>query len=57
MKRNGRPTRAGQVFPEAGVVASAVQADDGLCWEVRREGDGLIRVTKRLAHTTHWVKS
>jgi hypothetical protein len=57
MDKSGRPTRAAQVFRQAGAVATAVKADDGLHWEVRRERDGLIRVTKCLADTSHWSKS
>ena len=54
MNRDGMPTRAGEVFRQAGAVATAVETSDGLCWAVRRERDGLIRVTKCLAQTSHW---
>jgi len=54
MNRDGMPTRAGEVFRQAGAVATAVETSDGLCWAVRRERDGLIRVTKYLAQTSHW---
>jgi hypothetical protein len=54
MNRDGMPTRAGEVFRQAGAVATAVETSDGLCWAVRRERDGLIRVTECLAQTSHW---
>jgi len=57
MNRYGKPTRAGQVLRQAGAVATAVRTDGGLRWEVRRERDGLVRITKRLAHTSHWSKA
>jgi hypothetical protein len=57
MNKMGRPTRAGQVYRQAGAVATAVKTDDGLRWEVRRERDGLVRITKRLAQTSHWHKA
>jgi hypothetical protein len=56
MDRHGKPTRAGEVFRQAGAVATAVKTDDGLQWHVRRERDGLIRITRQLAHTSHWKK-
>lgn len=56
MNKHGRPTRASQVLWQAGAVARAVKTDDGLAWEVRRERDGLVRVTTCLAHTSHWRK-
>jgi ribosomal protein S30 len=57
MNTKGTPTRAGEVRRQAGAVATAVRTDNGLHWEVRRERDGLVRVTKRLAQTSHWRKS
>ncbi|WP_409437585.1 hypothetical protein [Mycobacterium sp. SMC-14] len=57
MNKLGSPTRVGQVLRQAGAVATAIRTDDGLRWQVRRERDGLIRVTKRLAHTSHWKPS
>jgi hypothetical protein len=57
MDKKGRPTRAGHVLRQAGAVATAVQTDKGLHWEVRRERDGLVRVTKCLADTSHWSNS
>lgn len=56
MNKNGAPTRAGEVRRQPGAVATAVRIDSGLQWEVRRERDGLVRVTKRLAQTSHWRK-
>jgi hypothetical protein len=35
-------------------VATAVKTDNGLRWQVRRERDGLVRITKCLAHIDHW---
>jgi hypothetical protein len=55
MKKNGRPVHAGQVAHQAGAVATAVDTTDGLRWQVRRERDGLIRMTSCLAHTSHWT--
>lgn len=57
MNKEGKPARAGQAVRQAGAVATAVRTDDGLVWEVRRERDGLVRVTKYLAHTSHWRKA
>lgn len=57
MNAKGAPTRAGEVRRQTGAVATAVKTDQGLRWEVRREGDGLVRVTTRLAHTSHWHRS
>jgi ribosomal protein S30 len=57
MNRHGKPTRAGEVRQQAGAVATATKTDAGLCWQVRRERDGLVRVTECLAHTSHWHKS
>jgi hypothetical protein len=57
MNKKGRPTRAGQVYRQAGAVATAVKTADGLRWEVCRERDGLIRFTKCLAHTSHWSRA
>ena len=54
MNKMGSPTRTGQVLRQVGAVATAVKTDEGLRWQVRRERDGLIRVTKHLAHTSHW---
>jgi hypothetical protein len=56
MNRYGRPMRAGQVARQAGAVATAVTTKAGLCWRVRRERDGLIRMTSCLAHTSHWTE-
>lgn len=57
MNKKGKATRAGQVYRQAGAVATAVNTGDGLRWEVRRERDGVIRITKYLAHTSHWRKA
>jgi ribosomal protein S30 len=57
MNKHGTATRAGEVRRQAGAVATAVRADGGLRWEVRRERDGLLRYTNRLAQTSHWRKS
>lgn len=57
MHKKGAPTRAGEVRRQAGAVATAVKAGGGLHWEVRRERDGLVRVTKRLADTRRWHKA
>lgn len=57
MNKHGHPTRAGEIRRQAGSVASAIKTEDGLSWQVRREDDGLVRTTKRLAHTDHWHKS
>jgi hypothetical protein len=54
MNTDGMPTRAGEVFRQAGAVATAVETGEELHWAVRRERDGLIRVTKCLAQTSHW---
>lgn len=54
MNKLGSPTRVGQVLRQSGAVAIAIRTDDGLRWQVRRERDGVVRVTKRLAHTSHW---
>lgn len=56
MNKKGRATRAGQVYRQAGAVATSVKTADGLRWHVLRERDGLVRVTKCLAHTGHWRK-
>jgi len=55
MNEYGRPVRAGQSFRQAGAVATAVTTGAGLCWQVRRERDGLIRMTSCLAQTGHWT--
>jgi hypothetical protein len=55
MNRHGRPLHAGQVMRQAGAVATAVNTTDGLRWQVRRQRDGLIRMTSCLAHTSHWT--
>lgn len=57
MNKKGRPTRAGEVYRQAGAVATAVKTTNGLRWEVRRERDGLIRVTKCLADANHWSRA
>ena len=54
MSGSGKPVREGDVFRQAGAVATAVQAEEGLHWEVRRERDGLVRFTKCLADVSHW---
>lgn len=54
MNKAGKATRAGEVYWQAGAVATSVETADGLQWQVRRERDGLIRHTKCLAHTSHW---
>jgi hypothetical protein len=56
MNKMGRATRAGQVYWQAGAVATSVKTPEGLRWQVRRERDGLIRLTKCLAHSSHWKK-
>lgn len=56
MNKAGKATRAGEVYWQAGAVATSVETADGLQWQVRRERDGLIRHTKCLAHTSHWRK-
>jgi hypothetical protein len=56
MDRHGKPTRVGEVYRQSGAVATAVKTDNGLRWQVRREHDGLIRVARQLAHTSHWRK-
>ena len=57
MKKSGRPVRAGEVFRQAGSVATAVKTDKGLRWKVRRESDGLVRFTKSLADVSHWHRA
>jgi hypothetical protein len=57
MKKSGKPVRAGEVFRQAGSVATAVKTDKGLRWEVRRESDGVVRFTKSLAQVSHWHKA
>jgi hypothetical protein len=54
MNKHGRPTRPGQIMRQTGAVATAVTTKDGLRWQVRRESDGLTRITTCLAHTSHW---
>jgi len=54
MNKPGRPTRAEEVRLQAGAVATAVTTANGLRWAVRRERDGLIRMTACLAQTSHW---
>ncbi|MEY8018889.1 hypothetical protein [Mycobacterium servetii] len=54
MNKHGHATRAGEVRRQAGAVATAVKTDNGLCWQVRRDRDGLVRITKYLAQTGHW---
>lgn len=56
MNKKGRATRAGQVYRQAGAVATSVKTADGLRWQVVRERDGLIRFTKCLAHKGYWRK-
>jgi hypothetical protein len=55
MNGHGRPLRIGQVARQTGAVATAVNTADGLRWQVRRERDGLIRMTSCLAQTGHWT--
>ena len=57
MNEQGRPVRVGQIARQAGATATAVKTKDGLRWQVRRERDGLTRMTSRLAHTNHWRSS
>jgi hypothetical protein len=57
MRKSGKPSRAGEVFRQAGSVATAVKTKEGLRWEVRRESDGLVRFTKSLADVSHWHKA
>jgi ribosomal protein S30 len=54
VNKHGRPTRAGEVRRQASAVATAVKTEDGLCWQVRRDRDGLVRITKCLAQNDHW---
>jgi hypothetical protein len=54
VKATGEPDRAGEVVRQAGATAVAVGTTEGLEWHVTREHDGLVRTTKRLAHTSHW---
>jgi hypothetical protein len=54
MNKHGRPQHAGQVARQAGAKAIAVHTAAGLRWQVRRQRDGLIRITPCLAHTSHW---
>jgi ribosomal protein S30 len=54
VNNHGRPTRAGEVRRQTGAVATAVKTEDGLRWQVRRDRDGLVRITKCLAQTDHW---
>ena len=56
MNKQGKATRAGEVYWQAGAVATSVRTPEGLRWQVRRERDGLIRLTKCLAHGSHWKK-
>jgi hypothetical protein len=56
VNKYGRPVRVGQVARQAGAVATAIKTNEGLRWQVRRERDGRVCVTERLAHTRHWVK-
>lgn len=46
MNKHGRPTRAGEIRRQAGAVATAIKTGDGLCWQVRRERDDLIRMMR-----------
>jgi hypothetical protein len=55
MKADGKPVRAGQISHQAGATATAVKTKDGLRWQVRRERDGMIRMTSCLAHAGHWT--
>ncbi|MDD4866974.1 MAG: hypothetical protein PHQ28_07630 [Mycobacterium sp.] len=57
MNKHGRPTWAGEVRRQAGAVATAVKTADGLCWQVRRDRDGLVRITTCLADTGHWQRA
>lgn len=56
MNNNGKPTRRGEVRIQAGATATSIATDEGLRWQVRRESDGLIRITGCLAQTRCWVK-
>lgn len=53
MNNDGQPRRAGQVARQTGATATAIKTKDGLRWQVRRERDGLIRMTPCLAHASH----
>jgi hypothetical protein len=55
MNKDGRPRRVGQIARQTGAVATAITTARGLQWQVRRERDGLIRMTTCLAHTSHWT--
>jgi hypothetical protein len=55
MNKHGRPLRAGQIARQTGAVATALPTSAGLLWQVRRERDGLVRITTCLAHTSHWT--
>lgn len=62
MKPTGEPELVGEVRYQGGAVATAVVAPttvppepQRLIWEVvRREHDGHVRYTPRLAHVSHW---
>jgi len=54
VKLTGSPDHPGEVRYQAGAVATAVQTTTGLQWDVRRESDGLVRRTERLAQVSHW---
>lgn len=55
MNKHGRPLRVGQIARQAGAMATAVKTKDGLRWQVRRQRDGLTRMTPYLAHASHWT--
>jgi hypothetical protein len=55
VKDTGEPEQLGEVLYQAGATATAVHDENGnLAWEVRRHRDGMVRTTKKLAHTSHW---
>lgn len=54
MLETGEPEYVGEVRYQAGAVATAVPNPDGIQWAVRRESDGHLARTPRLAHISHW---
>jgi hypothetical protein len=54
MNNDGQPQHPGQTAHQTGAIATAVNTKDGLRWQVRRQRDGLIRMTPCLAHISHW---
>ena len=54
MKLTGHADLVGEVLYQAGGTATAIVHNGHMIWEVRREHDGIVRHTHRLAHTSHW---